>query len=77
MDFTVQRDPFAFKCNQIINAHGIENTERHIRYKGENEKYNIVLIIRRHKDELMRMKRENKDNQLINVAYIAGRCSGM
>jgi hypothetical protein len=52
MDFTTQRDYYALKRKQIIIARDVEDIERHIHRKGEDEKYSIILANRSREDEL-------------------------
>jgi hypothetical protein len=67
MDFAAQRDYYTLKRKQIMIAREVENTERHIYRKGEDEKYSIVLANRRREDELRRTKHEAEDNELRDI----------
>jgi hypothetical protein len=67
MDFAAQRDYYTLKRKQIMIAREVENTERHIHRKGEDEKYSIFLANRRREDELRRTKREAEDNELRDI----------
>jgi hypothetical protein len=67
MDFTAQRDYYALKRKQIMIARDVEDTERHIHRKGEDEKYSIVLANRSREDELRKTKREAEDNELKDI----------
>ena len=48
-------------------ARNVEDTERHIHRKEEDEKYNIILTNRSRKNELRRTKRETENNELRNI----------
>jgi hypothetical protein len=67
MDFTAQRDYYALKRKQIMIARDVEDTERHIHRKGEDEKYSIVLDNRSREDELRKTKRKAEDNELKDI----------
>jgi hypothetical protein len=67
MNFAAQRDYYTLKRKQIMIAREVENTERHIYRKEENEKYNIVLANRRREDELRRTKHEAENNELKDI----------
>jgi hypothetical protein len=67
MDFAAQRDYYALKRKQIMIARDVEDTERHIHRKEEDEKYSIILANRRREDELRKTKREAEDNELRNI----------
>jgi hypothetical protein len=67
LGFAVYQDSYALKCNQITTAREIEDTERHTHHKGEDEKYNNILVNRRHEDELMKLKRKAEDNLLKDI----------
>ena len=44
-------------------ARDVEDTERHIHRKGEDEKYSIILANISREDELRRTKREAENNE--------------
>ena len=67
LDFTVHQDSYVIKYNQITIAYEIKDTERYIHRKEEDEKYNIILVNRRHKNESVKMKRKVEDNLLRNI----------
>ena len=50
-----------------MTVYEIEDTERHIHRKEENEKYNIILVNKRHENESIKMKRKIKKNLLRNI----------
>ena len=64
MDFAAQRDYYALKRKQIMIARDVEDIERQIHRKREDEEYNIVLANRSREDELRRTKRDAEDNEL-------------
>jgi hypothetical protein len=45
----------------------VKDIEQHIYYKEEDKKYNIVLTNRSCKDELRKMKRKAKNNELKDI----------
>jgi len=67
MNFTAQRDYYALKRIKIMIACNVEDTERHIHRRGEDEKYSIVLANRSREDELRKTKREAEDNELKDI----------
>lgn len=67
MNFAAQRDYYTFKHKQIMIACNIEDTERHIYRKEENEKYSIILANRSHENELRRTKCEAENNELKDI----------
>ena len=48
-------------------TYNVEDIERHIYYKGEDEKYSIIFVNRSHENELRRTKRKVKNNELRNI----------
>ena len=67
MNFIVQKNYYILKHKQIIIVRDVKDTERHIHYKKENEKYNTILVNRSRKNELRRTKRKVKNNELRNI----------
>lgn len=70
LDFVAYQDSYVIKYNQITTAREIKDTEWHTYHKEKDEKYSIMLINRRYKDELVKMKCEAKDNLLRDIKKI-------
>lgn len=67
IDFAAQRDYYTLKHKQIMIARDIEDTERHIHRKEEDEKYSIILVNRSREGELRRTKRKTENNELRDI----------
>jgi hypothetical protein len=53
-----------------MTARKIKGTEYYTYFKEEDDKYNNILINRRHKDELVRLKHKAKNNLLKNIKKV-------
>lgn len=67
IDFAAQRDYYILKYKQIMIVYNIKDIERYIYYKGEDKKYNIILINKSYKNKLKRTKREIENNELRDI----------
>jgi hypothetical protein len=52
---------------RVMVARDVEDTERHIYRKAEDEKYSIIIANRRREDELRKTEREAEDNELRDI----------
>ena len=48
-------------------ARDVEDTDRHIHHKEENEKYSIVLANKNREDKLRRTKRKAENNEMRDI----------
>ena len=67
INFIIQRNYYILKHKQIMIAHNVKDTERHIHRKKENEKYSIILVNKSHENEQRKTKHKTKNNELRDI----------